>query len=79
MEENDNLIRVYTGTEVTVNLLRAELEANEIPGIVQNNFSSGLTAGFSAGALSEVQLYIQELDLKRAEPIIIEFLKINQG
>lgn len=79
MEDNTQLIKVYTGTEITVNLLRAELEKHNMPAIVQNEFSSGVTAGFSAGALSEVHLYIQESDLKSAEPIILEFLDHNKG
>ena len=79
MGNNSQLIKVYSGTEITINLLKAELENYDIPAIVQNEFSSGVTAGFSAGALSEVHLYIQEQDLERAEQIIVEFLKMNQG
>ncbi len=79
MKEKDNIIRVFTGAEVTVNLLKNELEKNEIYGIIQNDFNSGITAGFSAGTSSAVDLFIQEIDLKKAEPIISGFIQLNKG
>lgn len=78
MKEMNNLIRVYTGTEVTVLLLLEELEKNGIPGIIQNDFNSGVMAGFSAGTSSAVDLFIQEIDLKKAEPLISGFMQINK-
>ena len=78
MKENNNLIRVYTGTEITVNLLKDELEKIGIPGIIQNDYNSGIIAGFSAGTSSAVDLFIQEPDLKKAEQIISEFIQINK-
>ena len=78
MKEKNNLIRVYTGTEVTVLLLMDELEKNGIPGIIQNDFNSGVIAGFSAGTSSAVDLFIQETELKKAEPIISGFVQINR-
>ena len=77
MKEKTNLIRVYTGTEVTVSLLKNELEKIEILGIIKNDYNSGITAGFSAGTSSAVDLFIYEIDLNKAEPIISAFIKIN--
>ena len=79
MKEKNNLIRVYTGTEVIVNLLKDELEKMGIPGIIQNDFNSGITAGFSAGTSSAVDLFIQEIELKKAQPIICGFIQVNKG
>ncbi len=79
MEEKSNLIRVYTGTEITVNLLKDELEKSGIHSIVRNDYNSGIVAGFSAGPSSAVDLLIYEIDLKKAEPIISEFAQINKG
>jgi len=78
MKEKNNLIRVFTGTEVTVNLLKDELEKEGISGIIQNDFGSGISAGFSGGIPSAIDLFIQELDLKKAEPIISGFIRINK-
>ena len=75
--ENSNLIRIYSGTELTVNLLKDELEKFGIPGMIQNDFNSGISAGFSGGVPSSVDLFIQERDLAKAEPIVSEFREIN--
>jgi len=77
MKENDNLIRIYTGTEITVNLLQTELEKVGISGIIQNDFESGTSAGI-AGNPNAIDLFIQESDLKKAKPILVDFLKINK-
>ena len=78
MKENDNIIRIYTGTELTVNLLKDELEKVGISGIIQNDFESGTSAGI-AGNPSAIDLFIQESDLKKAKPVLVDFLKINKG
>lgn len=77
MKKNSNLIRIYSGTELTVNLLKGELEGFGIPGMIQNDFNSGISAGFSGGVPSSVDLFIQESDLGKAEPIVSEFREIN--
>ncbi len=77
MKENNQLIRVYTGTELTVNLLKDELEKFEIGALIRNDFNSGVSAGFSGGVISAADLFIQEVDLSRAEAIINEFNAIN--
>ena len=79
MEKESDLIRVFTGSEVAVLLLKAELEEIEILAMLQNDFDSGLSAGFSGGVPSAVDLYIQKSDLSRAEPILTEFIKNNEG
>ena len=77
MKENSNLIRVYSGTELTVNLLKDELEKFGISSMIQNDFNSGVSAGFSGGVPSSIDLFIQELDLGKAEPILSEFRETN--
>jgi len=77
MENDNDLIKVFSGTEVAVNLLKDELETFGIMAMVQNDFQSGITAGFFGGGPSAVDLFIQVTDQKEAEPIITEFLKSN--
>ena len=77
MKENSNLVRVYSGTEFTVNLLKDELEILGIPSTIQNDFNSGVSAGFSGGVPSSIDLLIQEFDMKKAKPIVREFRDIN--
>jgi len=77
MKEENKITRVFSGTELEVNLLKNELEQMGISGLIQNNFNSGIVAGFSGGPLSAVDLFILESDLEKAEPIIREFTKRN--
>ncbi|MFY9153339.1 MAG: DUF2007 domain-containing protein [Prolixibacteraceae bacterium] len=77
MKEKHNLIHVYSGTELLVNLLKNELEQSGISGIIRNDFNSGISAGFSGGVPSMADFYIQEPDLQEAEPIIAEFTATN--
>ena len=77
MEDKSNLIRVYSGTELTVNLLKDELEKFGISSMIQNDFNSGVSAGFSGGVPSSIDLFIQESDWSKAELIVREFKEIN--
>jgi len=79
MENDNDLIKVFSGTEVAVNLLKDELETLGVMAMIQNDFQSGLSAGFFGGGPSAVDLFIQESDQNVAEPIIAEFLKSNPG
>jgi hypothetical protein len=74
MKSETNLIRVYSGTEISITLLKAELEDNGISAMIQNDYQSGISAGFYGGGTA-VYLFIQESDLKSAEPIINDFIK----
>ena len=78
MKNGNDLIRVFTGTEVLVYLLKERLEEVEISALIKNDFQSGLTVGFISGVPSAVDLYIQESDLKVAEPIVNEFIQDNE-
>ena len=77
MKEKNKLIRVYSGTIMAVNLLKGELEKSGIAVVIQNDFNSGAIAGFSGGVPSAIDLFIQELDLEEAEPIINGFIQSN--
>ena len=75
MKESNNLIRVYTGAEASVILLKGELEQVGISPLIKNDFSDAWL-GVTPPAIT---LYIQESDIREAEPIIREFIKNNKG
>jgi hypothetical protein len=75
MKEKDNLIRVYTGTEVLVFILKNKLEETGISTTIQNDSYDN----FLQGVPTAIDLYIQQFDIKKAEPIISEFVKKNKG
>lgn len=79
MKEKNKLIRVYTGTEVSVILLKGRLEEIGISSIIQNDYKSGIEVGFAGGVQSAVDLYIQQFDYKKAEAIINESIQNNKG
>lgn len=78
MKEKNKLIRVYTGTEVSVILLKGRLEEIGISSIIQNDYKSGIEVGFVGGVQSAVDLYVQQFDYKKAESIINEFIQNNK-
>ncbi len=78
MKERNKLIRVYTGTEITVNLLKELLEEIGVTSTVQNNYKSGVEIGFVGGVQSAIDLYIQASDFEKAEPVVRDFIAQNQ-
>lgn len=77
MKKGDNLIRIYTGSEVLVIILKEQLEEIGISSLIKNDYQSGISVGFVASVPSAIELYIQESDLTEAEPIINEFIQTN--
>ncbi len=78
METKDELIRVFAGSEITVNLLKYELEKEGIATNVINEYEQSNFRGFSTGTPYSVDLYILDTDLEKATPIVEEFMKINK-
>jgi hypothetical protein len=74
MENGNGIIRVYTGSEISVIHLKEELEENGVSVMLQNDFGSGISAGFVGGMPTAIDLFIMESNLKKAEPIIKDFI-----
>jgi hypothetical protein len=78
METKNKLVRVFAGSEITVNLLKYELEKEGILTSIINEYEQSNFRGFSTGTPYSVDLYILDTDLAKAEPIVKEFMKINK-
>jgi hypothetical protein len=78
MKTKDKLIKVFTGTEVTVILLKGLLEESGVGSVIQNNYNSGIEAGFAGGVLSAIDLFIQESDFEKVEPVLRDFIAKNR-
>ncbi|MEI6274701.1 MAG: DUF2007 domain-containing protein [Prolixibacteraceae bacterium] len=76
MKEKNELVRIFTGSEVLVLMLKGALEEIEIGSLIQNEFQSGMAAGIG-GFAEYVDLYIQKSDLVNAQPLINEFNQTN--
>jgi len=79
MKEKNKLVKVYTGTEVTVLLLKDLLEDIGVTSTIQNNYKSGIEVGFVGGVQSAIDLFIQQSDFATAEPLIRDFIAKNKN
>jgi hypothetical protein len=73
MANNSQFITVFSGSEVEVLMLKGLLEGLNIEGIIQNDYQSGIIAGFGGGTISTVRLKIHETDLEKAQSVITDF------
>jgi hypothetical protein len=66
------LMKVFSGSEILALALQEKIEEIGVSTIVKNNIQSGNIAGF--GTLGQaVELFIQETDFAKANPVIEEF------
>ncbi len=75
MNEHSKHIKLFTGSLIEIQRLQLDLDDNEIPSLVKNNFQSGLRAGFYGGSPSQVELFIYEEDKEKATPLLEKFKK----
>ena len=76
MDDHSKHIKLFTGSLIQIQRLQLDLDDNEIPSLVKNNFQSGLRSGFYGGSPSQVQLYIFDEDEEKALPILEKFKDI---
>ena len=75
MDNHSEHIRFFTGSLIEIQRLQLDLDENEIPSLVKNNFQSGLRSGFYGGSPSQVELYIFKEDEEKAKLILANFKK----
>ena len=76
MTKNEDLKRLYTGSEINVNILKEILEERQIPSLIKNDLKSGLTAGFGGGYVeAESSIFVFSINLEKAKVVLDEFLK----
>ncbi len=73
MDDHSKHVRLFTGSLIEIQRLQLDLDDHEIPSMVKNNFQSGLRAGFYGGSPSQVELFIYEEDMEKAEGILEAF------
>ncbi len=73
MDDQSKHVNLFTGSLIEIQRLQIDLDDNEIPSMVKNNFQSGLRSGFYGGSPSQVQLFIFEEDREKALPILVAF------
>ncbi|MCK5638703.1 MAG: DUF2007 domain-containing protein [Flavobacteriaceae bacterium] len=76
MDDLSKHIKFFTGSLIQIQRLQLDLDDNEIPSLVKNNFQSGLRSGFYGGSPSLVELFIFEEDKEKATPILEKFKEV---
>lgn len=72
---HEDLILLFTGSEIDANVLKEILEDNQIASLIKNDMKSGLNAGFGGGYIgAEANLYVSDKNLEKAKIILDEFL-----
>ena len=66
------LMKIFSGSEILAQALQAKIEAVGVNTIVKNNIQSAKLAGFGT-ADQAVEVFIQEIDFGKANPVIEEF------
>ncbi|HEX2921687.1 MAG TPA: hypothetical protein VHO50_11040 [Bacteroidales bacterium] len=72
MNENKNLISVYSGTEASVLLLKGKLARMGIASEIRKDSN----AGYWGVVPDNIELYIEKSNQEEAEPVITSFLNI---
>ena len=66
------LMKVFAGSEILAMALKEKIEAIGVDTVLKNNIQSARLAGF--GTMGQaVELFIQETDFSKANPVIEEF------
>ena len=65
-------MKVFSGSEILAQALQVKLEQANILTNIKNNIQSGRLAGFGT-ADQAVEVFIQETDFAKANPVIEEF------
>ncbi|ESU26345.1 hypothetical protein FLJC2902T_28280 [Flavobacterium limnosediminis JC2902] len=66
------LMKVFSGSEILALALQAKIEEAGVETLLKNNIQSAKLAGFGTSG-SAVELFIQETDFAKANPVIEEF------
>tara|TARA_B110000196_G_C20918829_1_gene554203 strand:- start:478 stop:714 length:237 start_codon:yes stop_codon:yes gene_type:complete len=73
-KSRNKLILAYTGNELSTKFLKNDLQDAGINSLIKSETESARLAGFGSSIFSGSQLFIYELDIDNAKPIITEFL-----
>lgn len=73
MTNQEDLILLFTGSEIDCNVLKEILLDNEIPSLVKNDLNSARAAGFGIGFGNEAHVLVAEKDFEKAKVLLEDF------
>ena len=77
MDNVNEYVDFYTGSEISIMGLKVKLEAIDVYGIIQNDVNSGRLAGFGGNVVGDIRLKIKRKDLEKSKPILEAFIESN--
>ena len=66
------LMKVFSGSEILAMALKEKIEAIGVDTVLKNNIQSARLGGFGNSDLA-VEIFIEEIDFGKANPVIEEF------
>lgn len=78
MDEEHDIVKVFSGTKITVMYLKGLLAEKGIEATIRDDFQTGASAGVMNAVPSVIHLYILDSEYKKAKPVIDQFLKENK-
>lgn len=66
------LMKIFSGSEILAQALQEKIEAAGVGTVLKNNIQSARLGGFGNSGLA-VEVFIQETDFAKANPIIEDF------
>ncbi|AYN02932.1 MULTISPECIES: putative signal transducing protein [unclassified Flavobacterium] len=66
------LMKVFSGSEILAQALQQKLEEAQVDTVIKNNIQSARLGGFGNTDLA-VEVFIQETDFAKANPVIEDF------
>ena len=67
--------KVYTGSQITVNYLRAVLDDAQIPFMTRDDGQSARMGGFAINYLNEIVIFVKNEDVLQAKQLINKSLE----
>jgi hypothetical protein len=66
------LMKIFSGSEILALALQQKIEAIGVDTVIKNNIQSATLSGFGTSGQA-VEVFIQETDFSKANPVIEEF------
>jgi hypothetical protein len=73
MKDQEDLVLLFTGSEIDNSVLKEILNDNEIPCLIKNDLNSARAAGFGVSSGNETHILVAEKDLEKAKVLLKEF------
>ena len=75
MEPKENTVKVFSGTEKEAKDLRSKLEQHSIPSKIKDEIKDQEPEGLRGMPPANVNLFVNNSDIRKADPLIKDFLR----